>query len=194
MDVGFANLTAIRLPGITGAEVVAKFLIIFISCLSDSSNKPRICEVQISGKTTSGPFIRPSNARALSSFSTTLKIQSIGKISIEVVRFKLSVMPFWIHCTTNFSSLGTFKEKFEMKSASIISCYRNKIILRVVITGIDANDQDSWGAGIPSMPLQLATIVSLTMFSSTVTFDTVTKGSPLGPSETHARKNAISKI
>lgn len=119
---GFANLTATRLPGIAGAEVVGRFLMTLISCLSDSSNKPRICEVQISGKTTSGPFIRPSNARALSSFSTTLMIQSIGKVSIEVVRFKLSVMPFWTHCTTNCLSFGTFKK---MKSAIIISVFDN---------------------------------------------------------------------
>ena len=90
----FANLIATRLPGIAGTEVVGIFLMTLISCLSDSSNKPRICEVQISGKTMSEPFIKSSNACALSNFSMTLMIQSVGKISIEVVRFKLSVMPF----------------------------------------------------------------------------------------------------
>ena len=61
-----------------------------------------------------------------------------------------------------------------------------------VITGMDAKDQESWGAGMPSMPLQLATIVSLAMLSSTVTFDTVTNGSPLGPSVT--REKCIKKM
>lgn len=91
----FANLMATRLPGIDdGAQVVGEFLMTLMSCLSDSSNKPRMCEVQISGKTTSEPLTRPANARDLSSLSTTWMIQSVGKISIEVVRFKLSAMPF----------------------------------------------------------------------------------------------------
>lgn len=48
---GLANLTATRFPGTAGDVVDDRCLRTLISDVSDSSNKPRMCEVQRSGKT-----------------------------------------------------------------------------------------------------------------------------------------------